>query len=384
MTAPRRLLPPVLCLIALALVFGSSLSATGAPVDAKQYQKTVDKALEYLNTHQAADGSFSSKAGPAVTALIVTSVIRSGRPTTDPVVAKGLKYLEGFVQPTGGIHAPNSRITNYETCLAIVCFSEANADGKYREILEKADKFVKGSQLDESEDLEKSNVNFGGASYGGGKQGRPDLSNTHYLVEALRAAGNDYNSDSVQKALVFVSRCQNLESEHNTTPFAAKINDGGFYYTPAAGGEGKKEEEGGLKSYGSMTYAGLKSMIFAGVGPDDPRVKAAVGWISKNYDVKTNPGQGDAGLYYYYHLFAKALDAMKIEEIKDAAGKEHSWRQELVAELASRQQANGSWVNTNEKWMEGDPNLATGFALLSLSYCKPSAPVKGAKTTKTK
>ena len=36
----------------------------------------------------------------------------------------------------------------------------------------------------------------------------------------------------MQRALVFVSRCQNLETEHNTTPFAAKNPDGGFYYTP--------------------------------------------------------------------------------------------------------------------------------------------------------
>jgi len=366
---PRRF-PQIVALLAVAVAMASAGSA--APPDAKLYNKTVDKALDFLKTHQAADGSFTAKAGPAVTALIVTAVIRNGRPTSDPVVAKGLKYLEGFVQTTGGIHAPNSRMTNYETCLALVCFSEANADGKYKTIIENADKFIKGSQLDADEGLEKSSVNFGGASYGGGKNSRPDLSNTHYLVEALRAAGNDYNSDSVQKALVFVSRCQNLESEHNTTPFAAKINDGGFYYTPAAGGEGKKEEEGGLRSYGSMTYAGLKSMIFAGVGPDDPRVKAAVGWISKNYDLKANPGQGSAGLYYYYHLFAKALDAMKTEEVKDAAGKPHAWREELLTELASRQQANGSWVNENEKWMEGDANLATGFALLSLSYCRPA------------
>ena len=30
----------------------------------------------------------------------------------------------------------------------------------------------------------------------------------------------------MQKALVFVSRCQNLESEHNTTPFAATAGKG--------------------------------------------------------------------------------------------------------------------------------------------------------------
>ena len=67
-----------------------------------------------------------------------------------------------------------------------------------------------------------------------------------------------------------------------------------------------------------MTYAGLKSMIYAGVRPDDPRVKAALKWIDMHYDLKSNPGMGDAGLYYYYHTFAKALDALGYDEFVDS------------------------------------------------------------------
>jgi squalene-hopene/tetraprenyl-beta-curcumene cyclase len=190
----------------------------------------------------------------------------------------------------------------------------------------------------------------------------------------LRAAGNDANSEAIQKALTFVSRCQNLETEHNTTPFSAKNPDGGFYYTIAAGGQSMAgtTDEGGLRSYGSMTYAGLKSMIYAGVGPEDPRVKAAHDWIRKHYTVQSNPGMEDAGLYYYYHTFAKALDAMKQDVITDADGRQHNWRQELLAELARRQRADGSWVNSNERWMEADPNLVTGYALLTLTHLRPA------------
>ena len=39
--------------------------------------------------------------------------------------------------------------------------------------------------------------------------------------------------------------------------------------------------------------------------------------------------------------------------------------------LMNRQQPDGSWVNKNARWMEGDPNLVTGYALLALSYCRP-------------
>ena len=41
-----------------------------------------------------------------------------------------------------------------------------------------------------------------------------------------------------------------------------------------------KLADGGLRSYASMTYAGLKSMIYAGLDRDDPRVKAALTYIT--------------------------------------------------------------------------------------------------------
>ncbi len=214
----------------------------------------------------------------------------------------------------------------------------------------------------------------GGAGYG--SDSRADLSSTNLLIDALQAAGNDANSEAIQRALIFVSRCQNLETEHNTTPFAAKNPDGGFYYTPIGegGGPAGKTPNGGLRSYGAMTYAGLKSTIFAGVGPDDPRAKTAITWSQEHYDLESNPGLGDAGLYCYYHLFAKALDALGQGEIVNAEGKAHPWRSELIAELASRQQDDGSWVNTNHQWFEGDANLVTGYALLTLASCKPMSP----------
>jgi squalene-hopene/tetraprenyl-beta-curcumene cyclase len=56
--------------------------------------------------------------------------------------------------------------------------------------------------------------------------------------------------------------------------------------------------------------------------------------------------------------------------VVDDKGVEHDWRQELIDELARRQQPNGSWVNKNERWLEADPNLVTGYALLALSHCR--------------
>ncbi len=348
--------------------------AWGAAPSSVEREQAVIRAIEYLRTQgQADDGSFTKATGPAVTALVTAAILRHGRSAQEPFIAKSLKYLEGFVREDGGIYQTDSAHRNYETCLAVLAFSEANKDGRYTPLLKKAERFVKSLQWDEDEGHERTSPNFGGAGYG--KSKRPDLSNTTFMLDALKSLGNGPDDPAIQKALLFVSRCQNLESEHNTTEFPAKNPDGGFYYTPAAGGSSQAglTDNGGLRSYASMTYAGLKSMIYAGVGPNDPRVKAALAWLKKNYALDSNPGMGDSGLYYYYNTFAKALDALGQETFVDAAGVTHRWRDELAAELVKRQRSDGAWTNENARWMEGDANLVTGYALLALAYCvKPS------------
>jgi squalene-hopene/tetraprenyl-beta-curcumene cyclase len=329
----------------------------------------VDGAVNYL---QGAAPPPDGQAAVGVSALVTTAILRSGRSVRDPVVAKGLKCLESFAQPDGGIYSPGGMLANYETCLAIVCLSEANSDQRYQRLLRRAEAFVRKFQWDEKMGKDPSDLSYGGAGYG--KHKRPDLSNTAFLLDALKSCGAGADDPAVQKALVFVSRCQNLESPHNTTPMAAKNPDGGFYYTCAAGGVSPagNTPDGGLRSYGSMTYSGLKSMIYAGVKADDPRVKAALAWLRQHYDLKNNPGLGNAGLYYYYQVCAKALQALGNEVFEDAGGEKHDWRRELAEEIVGRQRENGSWVNENGRWMEGDPALVTAYALLALSYCRPA------------
>lgn len=366
----RRFLAASSLLAAAACLRRAVGADAPAEVDPKKYQEIVDKGINYLSVKgQADDGSFTKQVGIGITALAATAMLRHGRTPDDPTVAKALKYIEQNVQPTGGIHAANGRLKTYETCVAVLCLNEANREGKYDAILKKADAFIKQIPFDAEEGNSPEDFQFGGAGYGG--QGRPDLSNTAYLIEALRSTGTAADDPAIQNALLFVSRCQNLESPHNTTPFAAKVNDGGFYYTPLPGDDDAETPNGGLRSYGAMSYAGLKSMVFAGVEKDDERVKAVKKWIGKHYDVTSHPGQGDAGLFYYYNTFAKALEASGDDEIVAADGQKHNWRQDLVNELAKRQRDDGAWVNSNQRWFESDANLSTSFALLALSYCAP-------------
>lgn len=346
--------------------------ATKSKASPSDHAKLVAKGVEFLRKAQAEDGSYSSKSGPGVTGLILASLAASGLKEGDKTVDKAVTYLLSTKRPNGGLFAEGSRHANYETSLALVAFVKLNEGGKYDKLIADAREFLKKEQWDDSEGLEPSDLRYGGAGYG--SKSRPDLSNTAFLIEALIESGSTAEDPAIQRALEFVSRCQNLDSPHNKTEFAGKSNDGGFYYTPANGGEsmaGKEEATGALRSYASMSYAGLKSMIYAGVTKDDPRVKAVKSYLHKNYTVSANPGmpEGSTGLYYYQQTMSKALKALGEDQFETADGPK-DWRADLVEQLAKSQKEDGSWVNETVRWMEGDPNLVTGYALLTLSNLK--------------
>jgi squalene-hopene/tetraprenyl-beta-curcumene cyclase len=330
----------------------------------------IERGVAFLRPRQDAKGGWSTQREPGVTALVVTALLRSGQVAAgDPSVSKALAYLEGFIGPKGGLsEAPHA---NYSTSIALVAFQHANANGRYDRIIKAGQRFLTTMQWDESEGKSRGDSFYGGAGYGGSNS-RPDLSNTAFFIEALRESGLPADDPSLKKALLFVSRCQNLKSEFNDQEWAGKINDGGFVYTAANGGQSMAgtQADGGLRSYASMTYAGLKSMIYAGLGRDDPRVKAAMDYITRHYTLEENPGLGQQGLFYFYHTFAKTMSVLDEPTITDARGASHDWRAELVAALAKRQQPEGGWVNPADRFMEGDPNLVTAYALLALAYTR--------------
>jgi squalene-hopene/tetraprenyl-beta-curcumene cyclase len=363
----------VLALLVAGTAIGSVRADSGAGPDPKELQAVLNKAAAYLQTRQGPDGSFSPKiAGPGISALVAAGLLRNGRSVEDPLVARTLGYLEKKVQKDGGIY--DKILANYVTSVAVMALHEANKGGRYDTVLKNAAAFLKSLQYDESK-VEDHAPQFGGVGYDG--KSRPDLSNTQFFLEAMTAAGVSKNDPAVQRALKFISRCQNLPGEYNDQPFARQAtpeDKGGFVYNPIVDEKNpNKTPAGGLRSGGAMTYAGLKSFLHAGVSKEDPRVKAAVDWIRRHYTLDESPGQGQMGLYYYYHVFGKAMAALGEDTFVDAAGKKHDWRKELFEALKKRQRADGSWVNEKDKqFAEGNPDLATAFAILALSYCQPA------------
>jgi squalene-hopene/tetraprenyl-beta-curcumene cyclase len=378
---PLRLSSLALLLaVALAVLPGGAAEPDKKPgPDAKEWNRVVDKAVEYLKTHQGADGAWSEDRSPGVTGIALTGMLQTGKVTAkDPVAEKALKYIESLINRKEGHIAgadPKVQLKNYVTCVNVMALQAADRDS-YKQVVEDAVKFLKKLQWDEDEGKSEKDDFYGGAGYD--SKSRPDLSNTQFFVDALIAAGVPKDDPALKKALIFVKRCQNFKGEGQDQAWAAKKNDGSFIYSAAAGGQTKvqdqPDEDGGLPGYGSMTYAGIKSMIYCGVAKSDPRVEKAYEWIKKNYSVEKNPGMPDVrakwGLFYYYHTMAKTLDVMGVDEVEDAAGKKHDWRADITAALAKLQKPDGSWVNDSH-WMEADPNLITGYALMALSHCKP-------------
>ncbi len=376
-----RILAAFLPVVAALCVLdtGAAEPAKKIGPDIKEWDRVTSKAIDYLKSSQGENGAWSEARSPGVTGVVLTGMLNTGKVgPRDPTVEKGLKYIESLVNPKAGHiagKAPRVQLQNYVTSVNVMALVAARQQDKYKSVIGDAVKFLKKLQWDEEEGKSKKDDFYGGAGYD--SKSRPDLSNTQMFIDALRAAGVPKDDPALKKALIFVSRCQNLKGEHNDQPWASKINDGSFIYSAAAGGQTKvvdHPEDGFRPGYGSMTYAGVKSLIYCGVDKNDERVKKAYEWIQKNYSVDKNPGMPDVrsrwGLFYYYHTMAKCLDALGVDYVKDAKGNRHDWRAEITAALAKRQNKDGSWAN-NAHWMESDPNLVTGYALMALSYCKP-------------
>ncbi len=339
-----------------------------------QTDPVLGKGLKYLLANQAPDGSWVPQVGPAVTAMVVRALLRAGYPAKKPAITKAMSFIEKFRRPDGGFF--HLAFANYNTCIVLRTLAMMPGD-TYKSQIKAAQHFLISIQRvapmrdAAGKVITKDNSWYGGVGYG---TGRPDLSNTSFFISALRHSGMPANSPAIQRALVFVTRCQE-NSETNSQPFAKGLSGGGFIYTAANGGEsqfGDTDHLGSrstLTAYGTMTYAGLKSMVYAGLTKKDPRVKAAVKWIRANWTLQSNPGTGGSrmGLFYYYLMFTRALHALHVKTITDDNGIVHHWRAEMRAKLKALQNGNGSWKNKwSPRWLEFSPVLVTTYGCIIL------------------
>lgn len=356
--------------------------------DKTKVVQSIARGGAYLLAHSK-DGKFEGRPGKpdaGITALAIGALqcVPEPRPKeVQDAIDKGLTWLVSLQKKNGAID--DGELSNYVTSASILALARAKKP-QYEPVIVKARDFLIALQADEAEGYSPDHPFYGGNSYG--DEERPDLSNVQMALEALAASGLEKSNPAYKRALVFLSRCQN-RSESNTLVVesdGAKIvagDDGGGIYTPGVSKAGTIELADGRKvarSYGSMSYALLKSFIFAGLPKEDPRMKACWEWLRKHYTLDVNPGFEESsdpnasyqGLFYYFHTMAKALDLYGEETIVDAAGAEHKWREELSGRMVGMQNKDGSWKNENAtRWWEGMPILVTSYALLSLDAAMP-------------
>lgn len=348
-------------------------------------RKEINKGLAFLMSRRNDDGGWGFAPGqshPALTAMVLKAILQHPEYDNESaVVKKGFKCLLKFRQADGGFYNPKEGNANYITSIAVMAFVAAK-DPAYKTIMADAVKFLRsqqiilGSKTPTGQVIDEKNPYAGGVSYG--KHGRPDLSNVGMWMDALHEAGVPADDPAMQRALAFVARLQNRTEGTEGRSFVVRgDDDGGFIYAvnqkdgkfvgESKAGGGRR----GLRSYGSMTYVGFKSMLYANVARDDPRVRAAYEWIRKYWRLDSNPNMPEAqskqGLFYYYHVFAKALRAWGQDEIPDSRDVKHNWREELIDVLSAQQNEDGSWVNKDAaRWYEGNAVLASCYAILAL------------------
>ncbi len=348
-------------------------------------QRLINSGLAYLLSEQEADGGWRIGPGarPAATGIVLKVLVQHpSYDTSHPAVKRGFDVLLSYQRPDGGIYDPKEGLENYTTSIALMAIS-ASGDPRFNEAKRRAIGYLRGliirpgSKGPRGAEIGADHPMRGGVSYG--KHGRPDLSNVGMWVQAMHEAGIKGDDPDMQEVLTFVTRTQNSTEKNASAWAVAGPNDGGFVYAPALRDNLKMGESKagaavpggrGLRSYGSMTYMGFKSMLHANVDRADPRVRAAFDWIRRHWRLDSNPNMPQEkslqGLYYYYQVYAKALRAWGEPVIRDFKGKEHNWREELVNTLAKRVGDDGSWVNSADRWYEGSKVLVTGYAVLAL------------------
>lgn len=354
------------------------LQAKGPDVSLRnEVRHAIDKGWTWMVKSQDTNGFWSSADYPAMTGLALVSYqlqpgVRDQRKDSD-TVKKAYAYLASCIQPDGGIY--RKELPSYNTSIALMALVLSDRP-EFQSAILKARRFVIGLQVDQGEVGKIDTANDGGVGYGKADK-QPDLSNTSWALEALALCKSylkeknltDSSDLNWPAAIHFIQSCQNLPG-YNPEKWASgdPQNKGGFIYAPGASkaGETNLNSRVALRSYGSMSYAGLLSYAYADLKPDDPRVTAVMDWLKSNYTLDENPGMEKQGLFYYFHTMAKALTVCGTDTLDTQDGRKVNWREQLALKLMNLQKADGSWANDNGRWFEKDPTLVTAYSLIAL------------------
>ncbi len=350
----------------------------------REAEAAAQRAISWLVKNQQPEGHWSNPDFPALTALPVWAIVGHGGDTAADAIQRAATYLVSTFNDNGSFcREPREQrkgggLCNYNTALTIVAL-HALGNPQHIPLIQRGRTFIAATQHFGDD------IYHGGMGYDAGTgRAYADLSNSYLAFEAMRLTESveDLRSTTGERADLdwdaarqFIERVQN-RPESNDQAWASDDpeNAGGFAYKPDSSMAGSITNDAGevrLRSYGSMTYAGLLSFIYAEVDRNDPRVQSAYDWTRRFWSLEENPGMGLQGLFYYYQTLAKALSALDVDLIPRDDGSAINWRADLVQKLVSIQKTDpdgtGYWVNTEGRWWESDPVLVTAYSLLALN-----------------
>lgn len=374
------------CLAAGLLATTAAATANPYVSIQQEIRQAIARGNAWLATQQHEDGYWGDERLPAMTGLALSSAVLGpdfdAKAPFPENIDKAYQWLLSKQQENGGIY--DRGLSVYNTAVSMNALVHSGRK-EFEPAIVRARAHVIGQQWDSTLNPDTDPINDGGIGYGS-DDSHTDLSNTYLALESIALSQKIIDDGQYgeqpdlnwEAAINFISRCQNL-TETNDQPWASNDPDnrGGFIYAPGQSKAGEQELENGrvaLRSYGSMSYAGLLSFIYAKLTPDDPRVAAVMDWLQKNYSIEENPGLGAQGLYYYYQTMAKALTAANVNTLTTTDGKAIDWRKELAGRVLANQREDGSWVNDNGRWMESNPVLVTSYMVLALQQIDASIP----------
>lgn len=249
----------------------------------REGKASIQMALQYLASHQRADGSYSGNMGQTtgiVGASVLAFMAAGNLPGEGPFgkqVAKSIDYLLNCAQPSGLLYkGKDSQQVMYHHGLAAICLAEAWGQTRDKRI---HDKLKRAIEL-----IVRTQNEKGGWRYMP-KVGDDDLSATVMQLLALRAskdAGINVPKDVIDRAISYVKSCA-----------SEKDNEGlsGFAYQP----------HGGKKW--STTAAGLMSLMLCGQYKEYD-MKGALEYLVKTREKKDSEKREDKEWFIYGHYYA--------------------------------------------------------------------------------
>jgi len=383
--------------VAVTLSLGGSLKAA-APQDetVKKLIETYEAASDWVVGQQQSSGAWmtgpAGKAAesPAYTGLIVASLGSAPgalKAKYKPAVDKAVGYLISKINADGSVgEGPTGTfVKTYATGIALMGFASVERTDKVANAIRGAQAYLRQNQLKEGKDA--GGIGYGDDKPDGTKTTIANLSTTGFSAEGMHQSGLPQDDEFWKLVVKYVRKCQNNSETNNDPEFVAELkskglvvgNDGSLYYSTVADpkaqkvGTKKVADKESIAGYGAMTYDGIKTYLYAGLKKDAPEVKAAISWVRNNYSVEVHPGfpfdaaqrQHLRGLYHYYLVMSRALDAYGENPFETFDGKKHDWAREIAGELVKSIKESRMWKNDNAAWFEGDPLLTTSYVLVT-------------------